>query len=97
LKPEFNLSWKLITFVRVEKMLQKEARRSKGIDMHFKQGARLIYLMMGTDGGNMGKRQWRIINFQGLYLFLIIFQLTSALNCGYIYASEIVHVRNLYD
>lgn len=34
------------------------------IDMHFKLEAKLIYLMMGIDGGNMGKRLSRAASFQ---------------------------------
>ena len=42
---------------------KKVKRRLESIDLRFKQGAMLIFLMMGIDGGNMGRKQSRTTSF----------------------------------
>jgi hypothetical protein len=45
--------------------VRKRGRRRLGsLDMLFKQGAKLIYLMMGIDGGSMARKLSRIIGFR---------------------------------
>lgn len=57
---------------RKNQVKRKVKRRLESTDLRFKRGAMLISLMMGIDGGNMGRKQSRTTNFPGQLVPLII-------------------------